>query len=160
MVGGQHQVVGGASLELQRGRKVEYLGIPLKDNIKGWRFGWFTMETHNNSLPARSGRQPDVRITNWIEGPTNSKETEARVLLAVIANLKDRGMTIEAVVVDFVFKNIQPLKDRVHPAYLSTGVRDPSRVTNRQISEEDVLNRVKMMPRGVKASRPLVGFSD
>jgi hypothetical protein len=37
MAGGQHQLVGGASLELRRGRKVEYLDIPLKDSIKGWR---------------------------------------------------------------------------------------------------------------------------
>jgi hypothetical protein len=35
MAGGQHQLVGGASLELRRGRKVEYLDIPLKDSIKG-----------------------------------------------------------------------------------------------------------------------------
>jgi hypothetical protein len=56
MAGGQHQLVGGASLELRRGRKAEYLDIPLKDSIKGWRFEWFTMENHNKSLPTRSGR--------------------------------------------------------------------------------------------------------
>jgi hypothetical protein len=36
--------------------------------------------------------------------------------------LKDRGLTAKAVVVDFVFKNIQPLKDRVYPTYLYTGL--------------------------------------
>jgi hypothetical protein len=51
MAGGQHQLVGGASLELRRGRKVEYLDIPLKDIIKGWCLEWFTMENHNKSLP-------------------------------------------------------------------------------------------------------------
>jgi hypothetical protein len=61
MARGQHQLVGGASLELRRGGKVEYLDIPLKDNIKGWHLEWFTMENHNKSLPARSGRQPKVR---------------------------------------------------------------------------------------------------
>jgi hypothetical protein len=35
MVGGQHQLVGGASLELHRGKTTEYLDIPLKDSIKG-----------------------------------------------------------------------------------------------------------------------------
>ena len=67
--------------------------------------------------------------------------TEAKVLLAEIAALKDRGLTAEAVVVDFVFKNIQPLKDRVYPAYVYTGVRDASRMINRPISEEDILSR-------------------
>jgi hypothetical protein len=37
MAGGQHQLIGGTSLELRRGRKVEYLDIPFKDSIKGWR---------------------------------------------------------------------------------------------------------------------------
>jgi hypothetical protein len=35
MAGGQHQLVGGASLEMRRGRKTEYIDIPLKDSIKG-----------------------------------------------------------------------------------------------------------------------------
>jgi hypothetical protein len=54
MAGGQHQLVG-ASLELHRGRKVEYLDIPLKDSIKGWRLEWFIMENHCKSLPLSQG---------------------------------------------------------------------------------------------------------
>jgi hypothetical protein len=57
MAGGQHQLVGGASLEMRRGRKIDYLDIPLKDNIKGWRLEWFIVENHGNSLP------PTVRET-------------------------------------------------------------------------------------------------
>jgi hypothetical protein len=122
-------LVGGASLELRHGRKAEYLDIPLKDSIKGWRFEWFTMENHNKSLSASSGRQPDVRVPSWIEAPTDSEVAEGKILLAEIAGLKDRGLTTEAVVIDFLFKNIQPLKDIVYPAYLYTRVNDPSRVT-------------------------------
>jgi hypothetical protein len=70
MAGGQHQLVGGASLEMRRGRKTEYLDIPLKDNIKGWRLEWFIVENHDKSLPPRSGRQLDVRTPSWVESPT------------------------------------------------------------------------------------------
>jgi hypothetical protein len=97
---------------------VEYLDIPLKDGIKRWRLEWFIMENHGKSLPPRSGRQPDVCTRRWVESPTFSEITEAKVLLDEICSLKDRGLTVEAVVTDFVFKNIQPLKDRVYPAYL------------------------------------------
>jgi hypothetical protein len=83
--------------------------------------------------------------------PIDSKLAESRVLLAEICALRNRGLTTEAVVVDFVFKNIQPLKDRVYLAYLYTGVNDPTRITNKRISEEDVLSRVDSMLRG-KAS--------
>jgi hypothetical protein len=69
-------------------------------------------------------------------------------LLDEISALRNRGLTAEAAVVDFAFKNIQPLKDRVYSAYLYTGVNDPSRVTNKQMYEENVLSRVDLMVRG------------
>jgi hypothetical protein len=145
---GQHQLVGGASLEMRRGRKTEYLDIPLKDNIKGWRLEWFIMENHGKSLPPRSGRQPDVRTLSWVESPTALEVTEARVLLAEICLLKERGLTAEAVVADFVFKNIQPLKDRAYPAYLYSGITDSTRVTDRKIPTEDLVSRLDMILRG------------
>jgi hypothetical protein len=137
MAGGQHQLVGGASLELHRGRKIKYLDIPLNDSIKGWCLEWFTMENHNKSLPPRLRRQPDVRTPSWIESPTALELAEYRVLLAKICALNDKGLNVIAVVADFVFKKIQPLKDRVYLAYLYNGVNDPTRITNRRIPDED-----------------------
>jgi hypothetical protein len=147
MAGGQHQLVGGASLEMRRGRKTEYLDIPLKDSIKGWRLEWFIVENHGKS-PPRSGRQPDVCTPSWVESPTALEVTEARVLLAEISLLKERGLTAKAVVADFVFKNIQPLKDRAYPAYLYSGITNSTRVTNRKIPTEDLMSRLDMILRG------------
>jgi hypothetical protein len=62
--------------------------------------------------------------------------------------LKDKGLTAEVVVADFVFKNIQPLRDRVYPAYLYIGVNDATRITNRHIPDEDLLSRIDLMLRG------------
>jgi hypothetical protein len=148
MAGGQHQLVGGASLELRRGRKSEYLGIPLKDSIKGWRLEWFIVKNHYKSLSPRLGRQPDVRTPSWVESPTPSEVTEAKVLLTEICLLKNRGLTAEVVVADFVFKNIQPLKDRAYPAYLYSGINDSTRVTNKRIPAEDLVSRLDMILRG------------
>jgi hypothetical protein len=148
MAGGHHQLVGGASLELRRGRKVEYLDIPLKDIIKGWRLEWFTMENHNKSLPLDQGGSPTFARPARQSPPTSSEVAKSKVLLAEICSLKDRGLTAEAVVTDFVFKNIHPLKDRVYPSYLYTGVNDPTRITNRQIPSEDLLSRLDLMLRG------------
>jgi hypothetical protein len=148
MAGDQHHLVGGTSLELRRGRKAEYLDIPLKDSIKGWRLEWFIVEKHCKSLPPRSGRQPDVRTPSWTESLTSSEITEAKVLLAKIYSLKDGGLTAEAVVADFVFKNIQPVNDRVYPAYLYSDANDSTWVTNRRIPTEDLLSRLDMILRG------------
>jgi hypothetical protein len=148
MAQGHISLSGGASLEMRRGRKTEYLDIPLKESIKGWRLEWFIVENHGKSLPPRSGRQPDVRAPSWIESPTDLEVTEAKVLLAEICLLKERGLTAEAVVADFVFKNIQPLKDRAYPAYLYSGVTDSTRVTNMRIPAVDLVRRLEMILRG------------
>jgi hypothetical protein len=74
--------------------------------------------------------------------------TEARILLAEICLLKERGLTAEAVVADFVFKNIQPLKDRAYPAYLYSGVTDSTWVTNKRIPAMDLVSRLEMILRG------------
>jgi hypothetical protein len=148
MARGQHHLVGGASLEMRRGRKIEYLDIPLKDRIKGWRLEWFIVENHGKSLPPRSGRQPDVRTPSWVEPPTALEVTKARVLLVEICLMKERGLTAEAVVVDFVFRNIQPLKDRAYLAYLYSGVTDSTRVIDRKIPTEDLMSRLDMIMRG------------
>ena len=62
--------------------------------------------------------------------------------------LKDRGLTAKAVVADFVFKNILPLKDRVYPAYLYSGVKDSTRVMNTRIPTEDLPSHLDMILRG------------
>jgi hypothetical protein len=133
---------------MRRRRKTEYVDIPLKDIIKGWRLEWFIVETPCESLPPRSGRQPDVRTPSWVESRTPLEVTEARVLLAEICLLKEKGLTAEAVVADFVFKNIQHLKDRAYPAYLYDDINDGTRVTNKRIPTADLLSRLDMILRG------------
>jgi hypothetical protein len=148
MARGQHQLVGGASLEMRRGRKADYLNIPLKDNIKGWRLEWFIVENHGNSLPPRSGRQPNVCTPSWTESPTDLEVAEAGALLAEVGLLKERGLTAEAMVADFVFKNIQLVKDRAYLAYLYRGLADSTRVTNRRIPAMDLVSWLEMILRG------------
>jgi hypothetical protein len=106
------------------------------------------VKNHGNSLPPRSGRQPDVRTPSWTKSPTDQEVAEAGALLAEVGLLKERGLTTEAVVADFVFKNIQPLKDRAYPAYLYRGFADSTRVTNRRIPAVDLVSRLEMILRG------------
>jgi hypothetical protein len=103
------------------------------------------VENHGKSFPPWSGRQPDVRTSSWIESPTTLEVAKAKILLAEICLLKERGLTVEAVVANFVFKNIQPLKDRAYLAYLYSGVTNPTRVTNRRIPAKDLVSRLDMI---------------
>jgi hypothetical protein len=147
MAGGQHQLVGGASLEMRRGRKTDYLYIPLKDSIKAPRVVY--RGEPREFPPPRSGRQPDVRTLSWTESPTDLEVAEAGALLAEVGLLEERGLTAEAVVTNFVFKNIQPLKDIAYPTYLYRGLADSTRVTNRRIPVMDLVSRLEMILRGM-----------
>ena len=109
---------------------------------------WFYIENHGNSLPARSGRQPDNKLASWEEGPTPEEQAEVEVLLEEIANIKQKGLNAHAVVIDFVYRCIQPLKDRIYPAYLYVGASDPTRETTWVMTEESVKARVELMLRG------------
>jgi hypothetical protein len=102
-----------------------------------------------------------VHTPSWIESPTALEVTEAKTLLTEICLLKERGLTAEAVVTDFVFKNIQPLKDIAYPAYLYSGVTDSTRVTDRRIPAKDLVSRLDMILRGkVSNVGAPVAFSD
>jgi hypothetical protein len=85
---------------------------------------------------------------SWVESPTPLEVTDARVLLAEIFLLKERGLTIEVVVADFVFKNIQPLKDMAYPSYLYSGINDSTWVTNKRIPTVNLVSRLDMILRG------------
>jgi hypothetical protein len=95
--------------------------------------------------PPRSGRQPDVHTPSWTEPPTDLEVAEAGALLIEVGLLKEKGLTAKAVVADFVFKNIQPLKDRAYLAYLYRGLTDSTRVTNRRIPVVDLVSRLEMI---------------
>jgi hypothetical protein len=56
--------------------------------------------------PPWLGRQPDVCTPSWTESPTDLEVAETGALLAEVGLLKERGLTTEVVVADFIFKNI------------------------------------------------------
>jgi hypothetical protein len=93
-------------------------------------------------VPKRKASSSSVAVIPLID-PNNQLPFAGEVGL-----LKERGLTAEAVVADFVFKNIQPLKDRAYPAYLYRGLADSTRVTNRRIPAVDLVSRLEMILRG------------
>jgi hypothetical protein len=62
--------------------------------------------------------------------------------------MKRQGVTGAAVARSFCRRMIQPIKDRVHPAYEYCGQSDPTREVNRKVSKEDMAARVSQMYSG------------
>ena len=117
-------MVGGADLQLLLGRSDEYLGLQFKTSLKGWHQIWFYVANLSPSLPTYVGRRPVVR--NSCNSLPLAKEMEQ--VNALLGKLKacnrDDGVNGVSVVINFHDHRIQPIKERVHPAYKYTGAKD------------------------------------
>jgi hypothetical protein len=68
--------------------------------------------------------------------------------------MKKLGVTGAVVARSFCQRMIQPIKDRVHPAYEYWGQSDPTHEVNRKVSKEEMAARVSQMySRNVKVKK-------
>ena len=63
-------------------------------------------------------------------------------MLADLTTLKEAGLTGGAVAINFSRRLIQPIKDRIHPAYEYWGFSDPTREVNWKVPKEEMVARV------------------
>jgi hypothetical protein len=105
---------------LRSGLKSEWIDSDVPDNNSGWRTEWFYIIDQLSGLPRRSGHK------------LLSHDTEdLKEILEQVRDLKKRGVTGASVARPFCCRLIQPIKDRVHPAYEYWGQLDPMREVNR-----------------------------
>jgi hypothetical protein len=79
---------------------------------------------------------------HWDQDPYEQPMSQVRELLALICNLRLRGLTGVAVMINYASRRLQPLKERAHFAYEYAG---PNFNTTREVTEptpgEDLLDR-------------------
>jgi hypothetical protein len=101
---------------LRSGLKAEWIDTDLPDNTAGWRSAWFYIADQIPGLPRRTGHKP-VKISEWDLGLSTRELEDLKGILELVSNMKNRGVTGAAVARLFCRRMIQPIKDRVHPAY-------------------------------------------
>jgi hypothetical protein len=139
--------VGAVMFNLRLGLKAEWIDSDLPDNIAGWRSEWFYIADQIPGLPRRTGHKP-VKISEWDLGlPTRDLE-DLKGVLELVSYMKKQGVAGAAVARSFCRRMIQPIKDRVHPAYEYCGKSDPTREVNRKVSKEEMAARVSQMCSG------------
>jgi hypothetical protein len=95
-----------------------------------------------------------VKINEWDLGLLSHDLGELKAVLELVNDLKKKGVTGAAVARSFCRRMIQPIKDRVHPAYEYWGQSDTTHEVNRKVSKEDMTSRVfHMYSRKVKVKK-------
>lgn len=141
--------LGGAAIQFRAGgKKEQYLSYSLIDSNKDWASKWFYIANVLPGLEVHGNDHPQV-IPAWSEDITNAQKDEIQPYLNRIQSLKNKGLNGLAVIASWVKRWIQPLKDRVNYGFEYIGENDLTRMSKEELSEEEVLKRVKKMLKGV-----------
>jgi hypothetical protein len=132
---------------LRSGLKAEWIDTDLPDNTAGCRLEWFYIADQIPGLPRHTGHKP-AKISEWDLGLSTRELEDLKGVLELVSDMKGRGVTGAAVARSFCRRMIQPIRDRVHPAYEYCGQSDPTREVNRKVSREEMAARVSQMYSG------------
>jgi hypothetical protein len=140
-------LVGAVMFNLRSGLKAEWIDTDLPDNTAGCRLEWFYIADQIPGLPRHTGHKP-AKISEWDPGLSTRELEDLKGVLELVSDMKGRGVTGAAVARSFCRRMIQPIRDRVHPAYEYCGQSDPTREVNRKVSREEMAARVSQMYSG------------
>ena len=91
---------------------------------------------------------PPTQRPEWNKKPVDNSQIPE--LLARIAEFRQKNLTGEAVVFDWIKRRIQPLQARETLGFQYRGTTDSSRYSKEEISDEEVFSRVQRLIRDVK----------
>jgi hypothetical protein len=109
-------VMGSVGFMLHWYMKLVYIDLVLLDNTTGWRQGWFYLDNAALALPARSGHTP-MPVPERSNQLTSREIDDLRLLLEDLEGSKTEGLTGGTMAISFHRQLLQPIQDRVHPAY-------------------------------------------
>src|SRR5438105_2084746 len=69
----------GASIQLRHNRALKYIGLPLRDSLKGWHCRWFYISNPNPALPAYIGRPLALEVS-WNSFPCDAEMSDVKLL--------------------------------------------------------------------------------
>ena len=119
-----------------------YIPYKLSQKVIDWKPKWFYVENHGNSLPSILVGPP-IHRAEWLKKPLDTSQIPE--LLEMIASLKQKGISGEVVAFDWMKCRIQPLQARVTFGFEYQGINDPSRCSEKEISNREVLRRVQRL---------------
>lgn len=137
--------------------KSQYLHVPLNTSMRDWYRKWFYVEQELEPLtPCDPAQIPETRET-WSEKPNTSDMVQVEKLLKLINRAELDGPMVAA---NFMFRRIQPCKDRVHQMFGYDGSQDatretpdelPSKEINKHLADLFVMSGYKVLAKGQRA---------
>nr|TKW28327.1 hypothetical protein SEVIR_3G310903v2 [Setaria viridis] len=127
------EVFGGAGFQLRNSNA--YIEYNLTDSYGDWKKRWFYIGNHDPRLPVVTGHA-SKHVENWVSEPEDTPELDHQ--MQQITELKALGLTGINVAASFLKRRVQPLQKRAHSGSEYSGLKDPSCMSDEDISDDDV----------------------
>ena len=124
-----------------------YIPHKLSSKVIDWKPKWLYIANHGESLPVITP-DPPIQRPEW-----NKKlidDSQIPELLERIASLRQRHISEDAVIFDWMRRRIQPLQARETFSFQYRGTSDPSRYSDKEISNGEVFSRVQRLLKKVE----------
>jgi hypothetical protein len=144
----KRQVMGGVGV--QDRPHWDFLNLPLKTSLKGWRQQWFYCENHELSLPPFAGRLPKYDAT-WIEEPVEAEMPTVKVLASWVSELQGLNLIGVHVVNNWLAHRVAPVKKQVHLGWEYWTVEDPTRESSDNIEVGKPIDLLKEMFQNINS---------
>ena len=124
-----------------------YISYSLRYKVIEWKPKWFYVQNQWESVPSITPGPP-IQWPDWNRKPVD--ESQIPELLACIANLRQKNVTGEAVMFDWLKRRIQPLQARETLGFQYQGTSDSSRYSKEEILDDVVFSQVQRLLKNVK----------
>ena len=114
----------------------KYIPYSLRRQIGDWKAEWFYIDNHAPALPERTPGPPKPRH-EWYVSASNADQVEE--LLERIAKRRREGVTGATVVSSLLWRQVQPLKSRIHSGFEYTGLYDPSQFSSEKTGRDEAM---------------------
>ena len=101
-----------------------YIPYKLSNKVIDWKPKWLYIENQSETLPAITSGAP-IQWPEWNKKPVDNSQVPE--FLSRIAELRQKNLTGEAIVFDWMKRRIQPLQARETFSFQYQGTTDSSR---------------------------------
>ena len=114
-----------------------YIPYKLSSKVIDWKPKWLYIANHGESLPVITPGPP-IQRPEWNKKPVD--DSQIPVLLEWISNLRQKQITGEVVIFDWMKRRIQPFQARETFGFQYQGTSDPSQYLEKEISNGEILS--------------------
>ena len=124
-----------------------YIPYKLSSKVIDWKPKWFYIENQWESVPTITLGPPTQQL-EWNKKLVDNSQVPK--LLTRIAELRQKNLTGEAIMFDWMKRRIQPLQAQEKFGFQYHRTTDSSRYSEEEISDEEVFNRAQRLLGDVK----------